>query len=583
MPDDRLRQLFLSATAAYERGDFVHAESDFQTIQEEFPRNPDALYMLGLIAQQRKLYHDAVGLIRHAIDLDPNKSDYYVTLAGTWWTLGRFRLSAEAWKGVLQVEPDNAKAALYTAHALWEVRDVDATVEYCRLAITLNGNLEKAHALLAIALAAQGDPEGSLDSYRQALRLNPDWPTVRSKFLFGLEQQDSYDPQIAYAELAEYNRLHALPLKHLIKPHLFLGSSKQALRIGWVSPDFRVNVVGRCMFPVFQAFDRANFEHFCYSSLPEPDEMTNAIRAAAGPWRDISAMDDDAAADLVRSDQLDVLVDLTLHTDHNRLLLFARKPAPVQATYLSYPGSTGLDAIDYRISNPRLDPPGSDLSRYHERTIMLSGSYFCYRPLAAGAQILPLPALRNGHVTFGCLNNSTKLSSAAFDVWAEILRTVPGSRLLLLVTSAVFQTKIRDRFRRAAINPARIEFVTHQGWPDYIATYNRIDIALNTFAHGAGVTACDALWMGVPIVTLIGDSAVPRMCYSILYDIGHTEWAAETREQYKQIAIVLARALPKLADIRSQLRSEIESSPLMDAAAVARDLERVLKEAASRR
>ncbi len=381
----------------------------------------------------------------------------------------------------------------------------------------------------------------------------------------------------------EFNRLHVLPLKRLIKPQvpqnlnrdLNRDPCRKKLRIGWVSPDFRSHVVGRCILPVFQAFNRDKFENYCYASASQSDDLTTQIRQSVDAWRDIADLDDDAAARTVREDAPDILVDLALHSSWGRPLLFARKPAPIQVAYLGYPGSTGIETVDYRISNPRLDPPGADLMVYCEKTVMLTGSYLCYRPEQNLGDVNPLPALTTGRFTFGCLSNPTKISNRALRLWAQILRAIPASRMILFVTSEVFRNRILQQFDHDGITPDRIRFLTLRGWPKYIETYNHIDLVLDSFPNCSGVTACDAMWMGVPIVTLKGDFAIQRMCSSILHDVGLPDLAADSPEQYLQIASSLAADLPRLSNLRSTLRARLESSRVMDAPALARDLERI--------
>jgi predicted O-linked N-acetylglucosamine transferase (SPINDLY family) len=401
---------------------------------------------------------------------------------------------------------------------------------------------------------------------------------MHSNLIFAMQQHEAYDPKAIYAEARNWNRLYALPLKDQIKPHRLDPSPDRKLRIGWVSPDFRVHVLARCLLPVFQAFDRTRFENFCYSEAAEADQVTRAIRAAVDHWRNIHPLDDQEAADLIRADGIDVLIDLALHTGNNRLTLFALKPAPVQACYLAYCGTTGLDAMDYRISHPHLDPPGSDLSVYSEQTVLLSHSYLCYRPADGGTEVSALPATKNGYVTFGCLYNPGKVSASVIDLWSQVLSAVPQSRIILCVPLSSRRQWLLERFLQLGIDSSRIELLPPRPWRPYIETFNRIDIALDTFPYGGGVSACDALWMGVPIVTLVGSRPVGRLCYSVLCNLGRSEWAARIPEQYVAIATSLAADLPKLGEIRASLRPAMESSPVMDAGSIARDLQDLLLE-----
>jgi predicted O-linked N-acetylglucosamine transferase (SPINDLY family) len=576
MSRERIRQLFESAVPLHRDGNLDAAEAVYKSILDEFPDHPDALHLLGVVAHQRGENHAAVGLIQHAIDLNPKNPDYFGNLAVAWIALGRYALSAEASRAVLRLDPQNAGAYRNLGLALWKSGDLEAGAKATQTATELNPNDHDAHGNLGVVRALQGDREAAIISYRKALQLHPRWPLMHSNLIFAMQQHEAYNPKAIYAETRNWNRLHALPREHLIKPHRVDPSPDRKLRIGWVSPDFRTHVVARCMLPVFKAFDRARFENFCYAEVAEPDEMTRALRDSVDHWRDIYPLNDEGAADLIRADGIDVLVDLALHTGNNRLTLFALKPAPVQACYLGYCGSTGLDAMDYRISHPHLDPPGADLSIYSEKTVLLSGSYLCYRPEGPVPDVAALPAIQNRHVTFGCLHNAVKVSAGVIDLWSQVLIAVPESRLILYVPPGSRRQWLLDRFTQLGVDSNRLELLPMRPWRQYIETFHRIDIALDTFPFGGGVSACDALWMGVPVVTLIGTTAVGRICYSTLCNLGRSEWAAQTPAQYLAVAAALAADLPKLSEIRASLRSAMESSPIMDAASIARDLEDLL-------
>ncbi|MGD0137525.1 MAG: tetratricopeptide repeat protein [Tepidisphaeraceae bacterium] len=576
MSRERVRQLFESAVPLHQQGNLDAAEAVYQSILEEFPNQPDALHLLGVVAHQRGENHKAIGLIQHAIGINSNNPDYFGNLAVVWLALRRYALSAEASRAVIRLAPKNPGAYRNLGQALWKSGELDAAAKAYQTAIDLEPDFFEAYGNLGVVLALMGDREAAITAYRKGLQRNPQWPSTHSSLLYAMQQHEAYDQKAIYAESRNFNRLHALPLKHLIKPHRVDSSPDRKLRIGWVSPDFRLHVVARCMLPVFHAFDRARFENFCYAEVEEPDEMTRAIRASVDHWRDIFPLDDEQAAELIRADGIDVLVDLALHTGKNRLLLFALKPAPVQACYLGYCGTTGLDAMDYRISHPHLDPPGSDMSVYSEKTILLSGSYLCYRPEGPTPDVAALPALQNGHITFGCLHNPAKVSAGVIKLWSQVLSAVPESRMILYVPPGSRRPWLLDRFTQLGVDSNRLELLPKRPWPAYIETFNRIDVALDTFPYGGGMSACDALWMGVPIVTLIGTAPMGRMCYSMLFSLGRSEWAAQTPAQYVAAAAALAADLPKLREIRASLRPAMEASPIMDAASIARDLQQLL-------
>jgi predicted O-linked N-acetylglucosamine transferase (SPINDLY family) len=376
-----------------------------------------------------------------------------------------------------------------------------------------------------------------------------------------------------YEEHRRWNQQHAEPLKKLIQPHTNNRDPDRRLRVGYVSPDFREHIVGQNLLPLLREHDHQQMEIFCYANLVRADALTEQFRRYADVWRSIAGLSDSQAVDLVRHDRIDILVDLTLHMGNSRLVIFAYKPAPVQVTYLGYCGSTGMEAMDYRLSDPYLDPSDSDLSVYSERTIRLPETYWCYGVAGPTPDPSPPPAATTGYLTFGCLNNSIKLSPPARDLWAEILRGVPRSRLIVHSHPGAHLDAVRERFAGKGISTDRLEFPSRQAWPEYVRTYGRIDIALDPFPWGGGITTCDALWMGVPVVSLVGRTAVGRGGASILSNVGVPELIARTPEQYVQIATDLAKDLPRLAELRRTLRGRMQASPLMDAPRFARNVE----------
>jgi predicted O-linked N-acetylglucosamine transferase (SPINDLY family) len=321
-------------------------------------------------------------------------------------------------------------------------------------------------------------------------------------------------------------------------------------------------------------------EIFCYANVLQPDALTGQLRQHADGWRSIAGLSDSQAADLIRQDRIDILVDLALHTANNHLVVFAHKPAPVQVTYLGYCGSSGMDAMDYRLSDPYMDSSDSDvegkpstLSLYSERTIRLPETYWCYGVAGPTPEPSPPPAAAAGYLTFGCLNDFAKVSPPALDLWAEILRGLPQSRLIVHSRPGTHLDAVRERFAGKDISPDRLEFPNWQPWPQYMRTYDRIDIALDPFPWGGGITTCEALWMGVPVVSLVGRTAVGRGGASILSNVGVPELIARTPQQYVQIATDLAKDLPRLAELRRTLRARMQASPLMDALRFARNIE----------
>jgi protein O-GlcNAc transferase len=304
------------------------------------------------------------------------------------------------------------------------------------------------------------------------------------------------------------------------------------------------------------------------------DARTRQLRACTDQWRTIAGLRDQQVADQIRQARIDILLDLTLHMANNRLRVFARKPAPVQATFAGYPGSTGLSAIDYRLSDPYLDPPGMDESVYSEHTIRLPDSFWCYAPLEGREiPVNSLPALESGVVTFGCLNNFCKINESVLALWARVLRKVEGSRLLLLAPENDHRRRTANWLRQEGIDSQRVEFVPRQSRLQYLGVYHRIDLGLDSFPYNGHTTSLDSFWMGVPVVTLVGQTAVSRAGWSQLSNLGLRDLAAQTPEQFVQIAADLANDLPRLAELRRTLRQRMEASPLADAPRFARSIE----------
>ena len=327
------------------------------------------------------------------------------------------------------------------------------------------------------------------------------------------------------------------------------------------------------MLPLLTHHDPRNVEAFCYSVASRPDEMTSRLKRTAHAWRDCAGLADADVARQIRADGIDILIDLSLHTAGNRLLVLAQKPAPVQVTWLGYAGTTGLSGIDYRITDPYLDPPGQGDEFYTETSIRLPNCFWCYQAPEQAPEVNPLPAAAGNPITFGCFNHFTKMSAPTLDLWAKLLAAVPNSRLVIHAHRANHRTQTLARFSENGIHPDRITFVGLLPLPDYFSQHHRIDIALDPFPYGGGTITCDALWMGVPTITLHGRTAVGRGGVSILSNVGLTDWVAKSLEDYISIAVERSSDLPKLAELRSNLRARMLKSPLMNAPGFAADIE----------
>ena len=533
----------------------------------------DAWNGVGNALRERGKLEDAVAACRRATELRPDFAEAWNNLANALADLGKLDDAICASQKAIHLRPKFAEAQSNLGVSLCEKGRLDEAIAAHRRAVEIAPGFAKGHSNLGDALAAEGRFDQALAAYERAIELRPEDPAIASHRLYALHYSPAYNARTLFREHREWNERHARPLERRFHPHTHDFSPERRLRIGFVSPDFRDHVVGWQLLPLFRGLRATEVEIHAFASVARTDEITDELRSLAHGWRNIFGLPDEDAAELIRTDAIDILVDLALHTDGNRLPLFARKPAPVQGTWLGYCSTSGSDAIDYRFSDPHLDPPGADLSCYSEETVYLPRTYWCYEPAGPTPELTPLPALASDRVTFGCLNNFAKVSAPALKLWIEILRAVPNSGLLLHAPIGSAREALLDRFNRYRIASERVEFVGRQCWEQYLRTLRRIDIALDPFPYGGGISTCDALWMGVPVVTLSGETAVGRGGRSILSTIGLPELIAETPERYVAIAVSLAAELARLSELRSGLRDRMESSPLRDAGGFARDME----------
>jgi protein O-GlcNAc transferase len=538
------------------------------------PDYAECHYNLGTILKESGLLEAAVAAFGQAITLKPDYFQAHNNLGEVFRERGESDRAIASYHQVLLLRPDHAGAQNNLGSALRDQGLLDEAVAAYRRAIRFNPKLAEAYNNLGNALKDGGQHDEALAAYRQAASLAPEVAMYGSNLIYMLEFHPAYDSRSIADEQQRWNRAHAEPLAKSISSHPDSSVPHRRLRIGYVSPDFRNHAQALFTVPVLSNHSHQEFEIYCYSSVKTPDPLTRKLKAYADCWREVRLLDHTALCDLIRADGIDILVDLTMHMAGSRLLAFARKPAPVQVTWLAYPGSTGLTSIDYRLSDPQLDPPGIDESVYSEKTIRLPDSFWCYDPLDSWhIAVNPLPVLETGRITFGCLNNFTKINEPQLETWARVLLQVPDSRLLLLAPIGSHRQRTLDRLSHLGIDPRRIEFVTQQPREKYLKTYHRIDIGLDTFPYNGHTTSLDSFWMGVPVVTLVGNRAVARGGWCQLSNLGLTELAGKTADEFVRIAVGLAGDVPRLAQLRSTLRQRMQQSPLMDGPRFTRNLE----------
>jgi protein O-GlcNAc transferase len=427
---------------------------------------------------------------------------------------------------------------------------------------------------LSAVLLELGRAREATAAARRGLAKNPGFVSLHDSLIMGLLYDPTATAQDIGEELERWQASFCEPLRGTIQPHGNEPDPARCIRVGYVSSDFNHHPVGRFMAPLLAAHDRKAVEAICYAHVLG-DEMTVHLKSLAHGWRNIMGMSDQAVADQIRADGIDVLVDLSMHTAGNRLLVFARKPAPVQVTWLAYPGSTGLQTIDYRLSDDVIDPPGAP-ETYVEETLRLE-TYWCYQP-QHHEPVGPLPADRTHGVTFGSLNMSAKISEPALAAWGRLLGRVPQSRLLLHASAGEHRERILAALERQTVARDRVTFVGRVSLVEFARLHADVDIGLDPFPFCGGTTTCDALWMGVPVITLRGPTPVGRSGASLLTHVGLTELIAETPEDYVRLAADLAGDWARLRSLRATLRQRLQGSVLLDSSRFARRMEALFRQ-----
>ncbi len=542
------------------------------------PRNADAWYNVGIVHTEQRHWPLAIEAYRTALQFDPDYPACALNLGTALAASGQIQAGIGLYRSQLQRRPTDAAIMTNLGNLLKEIGDTDAAIEIYRAGLALVPNDAITLNNLAVALKDQGQLPASIAAYRRSIEVNPTSLEVHSNLILTLLFDPDTDPATIEAEQRQWNRLHVDPLKAFRQPHANDRSPERRLKIGYVSADFRDHVVGRALLPVFERHERTQLELVCYSSSPR-DAVTGRFVARADLWRESAHLSDDLLAAQIRADGIDILVDLGLHTSDNRLGVFARKPAPVQVSWLGYPGTSGLETMDYRLTDPFLEPPGAEPAASSEMPFRLPDCWSCYEPPAGFPAVCDLPAARAGYVTFGSFNNFCKINERVLEAWTQILRAVENSRLVLLTKSGGHRQWAGNFLRERGVDPQRLEFHDYvssgEGRPqgDFLRRYDRIDLALDTFPYNGMTTTCDALWMGVPVIALVGEFSLGRAGLSLLSNVGLPELAVASREEYVSAAVNLARDLPRLTALRASLRARMAASPLLDADRLARNVD----------
>lgn len=505
-----------------------------------------------------------------SLEENPRSAQLLLDLGIAFARHGDLSRSIQYFRRGTEVAPESSALQSNLGLSLQKCGRLSEAVDCYRKALQLDPAQSAAWHNLGNALNELGQVEEGRDAYRRCLEIAPDHVAARSDFLLSLHYRQDVSPGDVYKAHREWARRHALRRDTLQARPDYQRDVGARLRVGYLSPDFKRHSVAFFIEPVLEHHDRSRFHVFAYADVYSGDRVTRRIADKVESWRNVSALGVEAIADQILEDKIDVLVDLAGHTSFRQMLIMSLRLAPVQVTYLGYPDTTGLDTVDFRLTDEVADPQGRPDSYASEKLMRLPRGFLCYRPPASGEIPTPsdAPSLSRGFVTFGSFNNFNKTSPLTMDLWAAILRQVADSRLHLKarqLVDAAAQARVADGFERRGVDPGRISMFPWAGTlHEHLRSYNEIDLALDTFPYNGTTTTCEALWMGVPVVTLYGDTHQSRVGLSLLRQCGLDELAAASSEEYVQKSVALASDRQRLQKFHSELRPILSSSSLVD-------------------
>jgi len=545
------------------RGNVAESELALRRALEIEPDNAETLNQFGVVLQQQGKLAAAADQYRRAITLRPDLPGAYGNLGLTLFELDRVPEAIDMYRRGLAVRP------LATTHdnlgiALQRVGAIDEAIEQYQMALAIDPDNLNTRCNLGAALADGRGPLPAIAAYRDILAIKPDHIVTHSNLLFNLSYDGTTTPE---EYLVEARRLEE-KLSREVLPRLPLGTRPRPLRVGFVSGDLRGHPVGYFLEGVIDGMDHERFELFAYSTSPTEDALTQRLKRKFSGWRLIKMLTDEQSARAIRDDRIDVLVDLAGHTGLNRLPVFAWRPAPVQVSWLGYFASTGLRCMDFILADPWCVPVGTE-SAFTEQVWRLPDTRLCFTPPAddAAPVVADLPALANGYVTFGCFQRMPKVNDKVMALWGRVFERMPTARLLLKsqqLARPSFVEQTLARLAEVGISANRVIAQPPSGRLDYLAAHAKVDIILDTFPYTGGTTTCEALWMGVPTLTLAGRSMLERQGVAMMSSAGLPDWVAQTPDEYVDKAVEFAMATDELARLRRRLREHVRGSPMFD-------------------
>jgi predicted O-linked N-acetylglucosamine transferase (SPINDLY family) len=558
-------------------------EDAINSYQNAIKLKPDfagAYNNLGNTFKEKGLLSEATACFEKAASIEPENASMQNNLGNALSMQGRPDLALECYRKAISLKPDYADAYNHLGEALLSMGYVSEAIVNTKKSLSIKPDFIDALINLGNAYTDHGNLSEAVSCYQKALLLKPGYQSAHSNLLLVLNYFPHISQEEIFRESVKFGDQHTKQLQLNSQLAGNEDHNKRRLRVGYISPDFREHSVAYFIEPILKCHNSKKFEVYCYSDVKKTDTITERLQSYADHWVSVYGKGNEEVEKLIRDHRIDILIDLTGHTASNRLLVFAIKPAPVQISWLGYPNTTGLSSIDYRLTDSIADPKGEADKFHSEKLIRLTTGFLCYKADDSAPAISDLPYLKNGYITYGSFNNSTKTTSEVVKIWSKILNTVSHSHLILKSKSLAdkkTQAKYRHMFADEGISADRIEFhgmlarsVKH------LRLYNRVDVALDPFPYNGTTTTCEALWMGVPVVTLLGERHAGRVGASIINQLGLNDTLISKNEiEYVHIASRLANDVTGLAKLRSSLRDRMINSPLCDAHSFTENLEEV--------
>ncbi len=559
------------------QGQFTEAEASYRRAIRYRPDYAEAHSNLGSTLQSLKQYADAEASYRQATQINPEYAGAHSNLGVILHQLGQPATAAASYQRAIEIRPDYAEAHYNLGKALIDLGQFDEAVASYQQALSIDPDFSEAHYNLGKALKNLGLFNAAIASYRQALALKPDYIDAHDNLLLTLNYLDHQASSHGLAQARQFGLVIANKVKTRFTAWQCQAQPKR-LRVGLVSGDLRNHVVGYFLEGLLAHIDPARIELIAYATNPIEDDLSARIRPCFSAWRHLFEQTDTDAAALIHADGVHVLLDLSGHTRHNRLPVFAWKPAPVQASWLGYFATTGVSEMDYLLADEVSVPPERQ-DQFTETIRYLPDARLCFTPPRLSVAVTPLPALSTGRITFACFQDFPKVGDEVLVLWGKIFAAVPKARLRLQCKLLGNQTQVERMFQRLqvhGIDRARVEILGAVPREAYLAAHAKVDVILDTFPYPGGTTTCEALWMGVPTLTLAGDTLLSRQGASLIRAAGLGEWVADSREDYIAKAVAFSNDLPGLAALRASLRQRVLASPLFDAPRFARNFEAAL-------